>query len=107
MPINSDDKMVKTYAWIYATSSSNAVMKMVMKMETTLIAPPMPAPYMPLMMNIRAISTMMMMWPARMLANKRTIRAKGLVMVEISSMMGISGKAFRKMGTSGQRMSFQ
>ena len=82
-------------------------MKMVMKMETMLITPPMPAPYMPPMMKISAMSTMMTMWPAKMLANRRTIRAKGLVMVEMSSMMGISGKAFRKMGTSGQRMSFQ
>ena len=54
-------------------------MKMVMKMDTTLITPPMPAPYMPPMMKISAMSTMMTMWPARMLAKRRTIRAKGLV----------------------------
>ena len=99
--------MVKTYAWMYATSSSKAVIKMVIKIETMLITPPIPAPYIPPIMKIKAISTMMTMCPARMLANKRTIKAKGLVMVEMSSMMGISGMTFRNIGTSGQRMSFQ
>ena len=92
---------------MYATSNSKAVMKILIKIETMLITPPIPAPYMPPMMKIRAINTMMTMWPARMLANRRTIRAKGLVMVEMSSMMGINGMAFRKTGTSGQKMSFQ
>ena len=99
--------MVKTYAWIYATSNSMANMKTVMKMLMTLVTPPMPVPYMPPMMKISPMSTKMTMWPARMLAKRRTIRAKGLMMVEINSMMGIKGMAFRKMGTSGQKMSFQ
>ena len=79
-----------------------------MKMEMTEVAAPMPAPYIPPMMKIRAMSTMMMMWPAKMLANKRIIKAKGLVRVEMSSMIGIKGMGnFRNIGTSGQRMSFQ
>ena len=82
-------------------------MKMVMKMLMTLVTLPMPTPYMPPMMNINPMSTMMTMWPARMLAKRRTIKAKGLMMAEMTSMMGINGKAFRKTGTSGQKISFQ
>ena len=83
-------------------------MNTIMKMEMTEVAAPRPAPYIPPMMKIKAISTMMMICPAKMLANRRIIKAKGLVRVEMSSMMGISGMGnFRNMGTSGQRMSFQ
>ena len=42
-----------------------------------------------------------------MLAKRRTIKAKGLIMAEMTSMMGINGKAFKKTGTSGQKISFQ
>ena len=83
-------------------------MNTVMKMEMIEVAAPIPAPYMPPMMNIKAISTMMTICPARMLANRRIIRANGLVRVDTSSMMGIKGMGnFRNNGTSGQRISFQ
>ena len=48
-------------------------------------------------------------WPAIMLAKRRIIRAKGFVKTPKSSMSGITGAgyAFRKRGTSGQKISFQ
>ena len=42
-----------------------------------------------------------------MLAKRRIIRAKGLVNTPNNSITGISGMAFRKMGTLGQKISFQ
>ena len=38
MPMNSDDNIVNTYAWMYATSSSKANIKTVMKMLTILLS---------------------------------------------------------------------
>ena len=54
------------------------------------------------------VSAKMMECPAKMLANKRIIKANGLVKIPNNSMAGINGIGhFRKTGTSGQRISFQ
>ena len=45
--------------------------------------------------------------PAIILAKRRIISAKGLVKTPNNSMAGMMGIAFRKRGTSGQKMSFQ
>ena len=57
--------------------------------------------------KIRAITLRSMMCPASMFAKSRIIREKGLVNMPRISMTGMMGMAFRKIGTSGQRMSFQ
>lgn len=58
--------------------------------------------------KISAIKTNAIMCPAKMLANKRTNKANGLVNVEINSIIGIKGKGnFSIMGTSGQKISRQ
>ena len=53
------------------------------------------------------VSDKAMACPAIMLAKSRIIKAKGLVKIPTNSMSGMSGKAFKAKGTSGQNMSFQ
>ena len=59
-------------------------------------------------MNTMLVSAKMMECPAMMLANKRIIKAKGLVKIPNNSMTGMRGiGSFNHKGTSGQRISFQ
>ena len=59
-------------------------------------------------MKITQVSERMMAWPPIMFANKRTIKANGLVKMPKSSITGINGTGtFSQVGTSGQKMSFQ
>ena len=58
--------------------------------------------------KIILVSAKMMECPAKILANKRIIKANGLVKIPNNSMAGIKGIGhFKNIGTSGQRISFQ
>ena len=58
--------------------------------------------------NIRQVSTNMAMCPDNMLANRRIIKANGLVNTPKNSINGIMGiGTFSHQGTSGQKISFQ
>jgi hypothetical protein len=58
--------------------------------------------------NIILVNAKMMECPANILANKRIIRANGLVNIPNNSMTGINGMGhFKNIGTSGHRISFQ
>ena len=99
--------MVKTYAWIKATSSSRQFMKIIRIKLTNEREAPMAKPNWQVM-NITHVSDRIMAWPPIMLANKRTIRANGFVNMPNSSMTGIMGiGTFSHVGTSGQNISFQ
>ena len=99
--------MVNTYAWIKATSSSRQSMNIIITTDTKLRPEPIRAPNWQVM-KITQVNESTMAWPAKMLANKRTIKAKGLVKMPNSSITGIIGIGhFSHVGTLGQNMSSQ
>ena len=107
MPIKTDESIVNTYAWIKATNTSTQFMKMLKSTETmlmeVLIATPMLAVTKMILVNAKIIEC-----PAKILANKRIIKANGLVKRPNNSIAGINGMGhFKNVGTSGQRISFQ
>ena len=58
--------------------------------------------------NIILVRAKAIAWPAIMLAKRRIIRANGFVNIPTNSIKGISGTgAFKSIGTSGQKISFQ
>lgn len=76
-------------------------------METILIDVLITAPILAVTKMMLA-NAKMMECPAIMLANKRIIKANGLVNMPNNSMAGIKGTGhFNQVGTSGQRISFQ
>ena len=59
-------------------------------------------------MNIRQVNARMIVCPAMILANRRIIRANGLVSMPKNSTKGMIGNGnFRKIGALGQNISFQ
>ena len=59
-------------------------------------------------MKIKQVNAKMIVWPAMILANKRIIRANGLVNIPKNSTKGMMGIGnFRKIGVLGQNISFQ
>ena len=59
-------------------------------------------------MKIKQVNAKMIVCPAMILANKRIIRANGLVNIPKNSTKGIMGIGnFRKIGVLGQNISFQ
>ena len=105
--MNTDESMVNTYAWINATSTSTQFMKILNNTDTILMEVLMAAPILAVTKMI-LVKARMMECPAKMLANKRIIKANGLVKIPNSSMAGIKGIGhFKNVGTSGQRISFQ
>ena len=59
-------------------------------------------------MKITQVKDRMMAWPPMILANRRTIKAKGFVKMPKNSITGIIGTGtFNHVGTSGQKISFQ
>lgn len=59
-------------------------------------------------MKMMHVSERITAWPPMILANRRTIRANGLLITPIISMIGISGTGhFKNNGTLGQNTSFQ
>lgn len=96
--------IVNTYAWMNATSNSRQFMKMQKRTLTAVMEAHMPAPIFAVT-NTTLVRARMMMCPAMMLAKRRTVNEKGLVKTPMNSMVGIMGRgAFKKMGTSGQKM---
>ena len=90
-----------------ATSTSTQFMKILNSTDTmlmeVLIATPMLA-----VTNTMLVNAKMMECPAMMLANRRIIKANGLVKIPNNSIAGINGIGhFRKVGTSGHNISFQ
>ena len=55
--------------------------------------------------NTKLLSERMMTCPAKILAKRRMVRENGFVKIPINSMVGMSGIALRKRGTSGQKIS--
>ena len=107
MPINTADNMVNTYAWMNATNTSTQFMKILNNTDTILMDVLMTAPILAVT-NTMLVNAKIMECPAMMLANKRIIKAKGLVKMPNNSMAGMMGTGhFSHMGTSGQRISFQ
>ena len=105
--MNTDESMVNTYAWMNATSTSTQFMKMLKSTDTMLIEVLMAAPILAVTKMI-LVNARMMECPAKILANKRIIKAKGLVKIPNNSMAGIKGIGhFKNTGTSGHRISFQ
>ena len=79
-------------------------MKMQKRTLTTVIEAFMAAPIWAVT-KTTLVKAKMMMWPAMMLAKRRTVSEKGLVNTPMNSMVGMMGRgAFRKMGTSGQKI---
>ena len=100
------DSIVNTYAWINATNNSRKYINTENNIDTTETPAPTATPIMLAKMKIRAIKTKIIMCPAKIFAKRRIISAIGLVNVPIISISGISGSgAFRKTGTSGQKIS--
>ena len=98
--------MVNTYAWINATNNSKQYINTENATDTTETPAPTATPIRLVKMNINAISTRIIMCPANIFAKRRIISAIGLVNVPITSISGISGiGAFKKTGTSGQKIS--
>ncbi len=106
--MNMAESIVNTYAWINATNNSRQYMNSENAIETTDTPAPTAIPIIDENINIRQISTNIIMCPANIFANNLIIRAIGFVRVEIISITGINGiGAFKNRGTSGQRTSFQ
>ena len=58
--------------------------------------------------NTKQVRAKITVWPAKMLANRRTVSAKGFEMTPKSSITGIRGIGnFIHTGTSGHKISFQ
>ena len=103
MPIKVADNMVNTYAWIKATNNSKQYINIENRIDTTAVTPPTTAPMLMVMIKIKAINTIIIRCPAKILAKRRIIKAMGLVRVDIISIMGIKGNGtFNQVGTSGQ-----
>ena len=99
--------IVKTYAWIKATSNSRQSMKIIITTDTPLSPAPITAPNLQ-EINITQVSDKTMAWPAKILANKRTIKAKGFVNMPNNSITGIIGTGhLSHVGTLGQKISSQ
>ena len=98
--------MVNTYAWINATNNSKQYINIENRIDTTAVTPPTTAPILNVMININAMSTIMIRCPAKILAKRRIISAIGLVRVEIISIIGMSGSGnLSHVGTSGHNTS--
>lgn len=97
-------RMVNTYAWMNATSSSRQFMNMQKRTLTAVIEAHMAVPIFAVT-KTTLVKARMMMCPAMMLAKRRTVSEKGLVNTPMNSMVGMMGSgALRKIGTSGQKM---
>ena len=106
-PINTAESIVNTYAWMKATNSSSAFIKILNSTEATVSEPFKAGPILA-DMNIRHVSTSIAMCPANILAKRRIINANGFVKIPKNSMKGIIGTGtFSHQGTSGQKISFQ
>lgn len=91
-----------------ATRSSRQYINSENNTDTTATPDPTAIPIIDENMNIKHISTNIIMCPANMFAKRRIIRATGLVRVDIISITGINGiGALRNTGTSGHKTSFQ
>ena len=89
------------------TSTSIRSMNTEKIMDTTVVAPVTTGPR-AAKMKMSKVSTMTIMWPPIMLANRRTVRAAGFVNTPKSSMIGMMGIGnLSHRGTSGQKISFQ
>ena len=98
---------VNTYAWMYATRSSSAYMKMLKRTEMKVIELPRAAPALN-PMKIKMVRTSIAICPPSIFAKSLIIKAIGFVKIPISSIRGMSGTgALSQVGTSGQRISFQ
>ena len=98
--------MVNTYACTKATNSSRAFMNssmIALKMfnEVPSVGPNVHPK------NMTHVKARIIAWPAIMFAKSRIISAKGFVKTPNNSIAGIMGIAFKKRGTSGQKISFQ
>ena len=78
------------------------IQEMPNRTETTVMDPVKTAPYLAMMKMMHTMHRIMI-WPASMFANKRTVRETGFMKALKTSMMGMMG--FRNPGTSGQKMS--
>ena len=107
MPIKTDESIVNTYAWIKATNTSTQFMKMLNSTDTMLMEVLIATPILAVTKMI-LVKAKIMEWPAKIFANKRIIKANGLVKIPNNSIAGINGIGhFKKVGTSGHRISFQ
>ena len=105
--MNTADNMVNTYAWMKATRSSSMSMKIPKSTDMTVMEPLMTGPAFTVM-KIMATKLRMAACPAMMLANRRIIKANGLVKIPNSSIIGMRGTGtFNHKGTFGQKISFQ
>ena len=106
--MNTAESIVNTYAWTKATRSSRQFMNSSMTMLNELSPSPNPTPI-DHPRKMTHVKLNMTACPAIMLAKRRIMSANGLVNTPKSSITGITGTgyAFRKRGTSGQKISFQ
>ena len=107
IPINTDESIVNTIAWMKQTRHSKHIMKTLMSTDSpdmeSCTATACEATRK--MMHVMATA---MACPAIMLAKSRIISAKGFVKMPTNSMRGMMGTGhFSHMGTSGQKISFQ
>ena len=92
---------------MYATNISIKSINTMNNIATTDIKPFKTAPR-DTVIKTTQVRDNMMIWPARVLAKRRIIKAKGLVKRPKISMSGINGiGAFIQTGTSGHKISFQ
>ena len=90
------------------TSVSSRSMNSEKATDTTEVPAPTATPPSAAKMKISSVSTITIMCPPIMLANRRTINAAGFVKIPNTSIIGMIGIGnFSQSGTSGQKMSFQ
>lgn len=84
--MNIDESMVKTYACMYATNSSRAIMNTENRTEAALIEALTAGP-MATVRKTSDVNARMIMCPAKILANRRIVRARGFVRIPKNSII--------------------